>query len=683
MKEHTHPDMKSFFMTASRWLLFPLTPVLSAFGAPPDAALSDARPVITEFLTENKGGLRDEDGGSPDWIEIHNPGPEAVNLGGWHLSDTPANPAKWRFPASLPLEAGARLVVFASSKDRAVAGQPLHTNFKLDPDGESVLLVKPDGVTVASQVLQYPPQRENVSFGTGRDFAVSPLLAQGTTARALVPGAPVPDWMTISYDDASWPTATLGAGFDNSMDAGGGGLLGWWNFDDATVPGRALDASLQGRDGKVTRAVFSADAQGRTGKAGDRSMVFNGNGVVEFDARGGVFDAMAAEDSFTVALWVYGAATQPRDGYLFYASTGLNGTGDRALDAHLPWSDSVIYFDTAGCCDPALTRISIGEPDASKWRGRWNHYAFLKNGDTKQIWQNGLLLHEGTNTGAQTVFRSLFLGASGSAGGTGYAGRVDDFAIWKGALGGREIAALATGAAPPDVRRLTPLIGTDLGAAMRGINATAYVRVPFTVAEGEGPLPDLLTLNMRYDDGFVAWLNGVEVARRNAPASLTHDSAALEERSGGEALMAEEIDLSRFAPILRAGTNVLALQGLNRTAADSDFLLLPELLAGRSRANRFFPSPTPGQANGAGVTGFVDDVKFFPQRGFYDAPVTVTLSCGTPGATVVCTADGSVPTLTNGTSGTSPLTVTVNGTATLRATAFQDTLAPTDVDTHT
>src|SRR4051794_3153101 len=130
MKEHTHPDMKSFFMTASRWLLFPLTPVLSALGDPPatpDAALSDARPVITEFLTENKGGLRDEDGGSPDWIEIHNPGPEAVDLGGWHLSDTPANPAKWRFPASVPLEAGARLVVFASSKDRAVVGQPLHT----------------------------------------------------------------------------------------------------------------------------------------------------------------------------------------------------------------------------------------------------------------------------------------------------------------------------------------------------------------------------------------------------------------------------------------------------------------------------------------------------------------------------------------------------------------------------
>ena len=42
----------------------------------------------------------------------------------------------------------------------------------------------------------------------------------------------------------------------------------------------------------------------------------------------------------------------------------------------------------------------------------------------------------------------------------------------------------------------------------------AYVRVPFTVAD-----PSTLTglsLSMQYRDNFVMYLNGVEVARRNA-----------------------------------------------------------------------------------------------------------------------------------------------------------------------
>lgn len=647
-----------------------------------DPSLPSPRPVITEILAENKGGLRDADGETPDWIELANPGPAAVDLGGWHLSDSPGAPAKWRFPSPTSLAAGERLIVFASAKDRAVAGAELHTNFKLDPDGESVLLVKPDGLTVASQLLDYPPQRENVSFGSGRSFADTPLLAQGAAARVLIPGGPVADWTRVDFDDAEWTAGTLGIGFDAGGGASGDGLLGWWNFDDAAAATRAVDASGQGRDGVVARAVYSAGTLGRSGAAGDRSLIFNGTGVVSFPAAAaGAFDAMAARDAFTISLWTHGASTLPQDNYVFYGSTGTNGGGTRTLDAHLPWSDSVIYFDTAGCCEGGQTRILVGEPDASKWRGEWNHYAFLKNGDTKQIWQNGLLLHQGVNTANQTPLRSLFLGAMNASGATGYRGRIDDFAVWEGALEGAQIAALAAGASPPEVRRLTPLLGTDIAAAMHTLSPSAYVRVPFALADAAGL--DLLTLKMRYDDGFVAFLNGVEVARRHAPDVLDHTAAATAERAGGEARVAEEIDLSRFAPLLRSGTNVLALHGLNRTAADGEFLLLPELLAGRSQAGRYFPVPSPGQPNGAGVTGFVGDVKFSPQRGFYEGPVTVTLACSTPGATVVYTTDGSVPGAAHGTAGPSPLQVEVTGTTTLRATAFEGTLAPTNVDTHT
>lgn len=647
-----------------------------------DLSLPPPRAVITEILAENRGGRRDEDGATPDWIEIHNPGAKAVDLGGWCLSDTAARPTPWRFPAPTLIPPGGWLVVFASGKNRAVSGHELHTDFKLDAAGESVVLVKPDGRSIASQIASYPPQRENVSFGVGREWMAEPLIAGGAAAHVLVPEGPVDGWTLPDFDDTLWSAGALGVGFDVGAGTAGDGLLGWWPFDEAAVPTRASDATGQGRDGVVARATYSADGQGRRGVPGDRSLVFNGTGVVSFPAAAtGAFDAMAARDAFTISLWAFGAASLPADNYVFYGSSGPNGGGTRVLDAHLPWSDSVIYFDTAGCCDPAQTRQFFAEPDPSLWRGRWNHYVFVKNGDTKQVWQNGKLRHQTTNLADQTVLRSLFLGAQNAAGATGYRGRLDDFALWEGALDGAAIAALAAGTAPPDVRRLTPVLGTDLARAMHTVNASAYIRLPFTMEDPSGL--DLLALSMRYDDGFVAFLNGVEVARRQAPETLTPTATATAGRPGGQTLVAEEIDLSAFAPHLRAGVNVLAVHGLNRSADDGDFLVLPELRAGRTRPGRFFTAPTPGAANGEGVAGFVEAVTVSPARGFFEEPVTVTLTCATPGATISVTTDGSVPTPGHGTTGASPLTLTVSRTTTLRATAFLDALAPSGVATHT
>src|SRR5262245_31185638 len=100
-------------------------------------------PRINEFLAEDHGGLRDEDGETSDWIEIHHPGAEPLSLDGWSLTDDPRDLHKWRFPA-VTLNPGGYLVVFASGKDRATAGAPLHANFKLEADGEYLALVDPN-----------------------------------------------------------------------------------------------------------------------------------------------------------------------------------------------------------------------------------------------------------------------------------------------------------------------------------------------------------------------------------------------------------------------------------------------------------------------------------------------------------------------------------------------------------
>lgn len=119
--------------------------------------------IISEFLTDNAGGLEDEDHSSPDWIEISNPGPSAVNLAGWHLTDDPANLTKWTFPAAT-LAVNSRLVVFASGKNRTVAGQPLHSDFKLDSGGGFLALTKLGGMAPFSS-FTYGPQSANISCG--------------------------------------------------------------------------------------------------------------------------------------------------------------------------------------------------------------------------------------------------------------------------------------------------------------------------------------------------------------------------------------------------------------------------------------------------------------------------------------------------------------------------------------
>ncbi|HYV28660.1 MAG TPA: lamin tail domain-containing protein, partial [Candidatus Eisenbacteria bacterium] len=649
--------------------------------------LPPSHPFISEFLADNQGGVRDEDLDSPDWIELFNPGPLRVNLAGWFLTDTSTNLSKWRFPAT-NLAANAYLVVFASNKDRTNVGAPLHANFKLDADGGYLALVKSDGTTVVSE-FTYGPQRRNVSFGLGRALVSAPLLATGALARVLVPtnGLPDANWAGGSepFDDSAWRSAVTGIGFDQSTNGGSSGLIAYWDFNDASDPTHAHDLSGRNHTGTlVSPAVFTADAGGRTGQAGDRSMNFGpalNNAYVSVpDAASGMFDTATAHDTITFSFWIYGDASEPANSSVFWASGNPDGSGARSAQAHLPWSDSVIYWDTAGCCDPAQTRVSVGEPDPAKWRGAWNHYVFLKNGDTKEIWQNGALLLQRVNAENLTSVRGFAIGAL-PGGSASYGGRVDDFAIWDTALTPAQIQSLAAGSSPLGVRKLTPLIATDVGAEMRGVSASALVRIPFAVADPSAYR--LLLLRIRYDDGFVTYLNGVEVARRNAPNELAFNSTATVERPGGAALDAEEIDLSPFVSLLRAGNNLLAIHALNRTADDAELLVLPELYAGQSLANRYFSTPTPGAANNAGISGFVADAQCSTNGGYYAGPFDVTFWVPMPGATLVYTTDGSEPTLTNGriAPGTNG-TLHVTNTMVLRFAAFKDDYEPSAIETH-
>ena len=87
--------------------------------------------IINEVMTSNSGFLPDESGDFVDWIELHNPTDEAINLYGFGLSDDEIEPIKFSMP-DVTIESNGYLIVFASDKGISSSEAPfIHTNFKL------------------------------------------------------------------------------------------------------------------------------------------------------------------------------------------------------------------------------------------------------------------------------------------------------------------------------------------------------------------------------------------------------------------------------------------------------------------------------------------------------------------------------------------------------------------------
>jgi hypothetical protein len=111
---------------------------------------------------------------------------------------------------------------------------------------------------------------------------------------------------------------------------------------------------------------------------------------------------------------------------------------------------------------------------------------------------------------------------------------------------------------------------------MPGRYATVYIRQEFSVASVMPNAPVELTID--YDDGFIAYLNGQEVARRGMPAgAATYQTLASISHEAGTP---ETINLGSAGDLLRVGKNVLAIEGHNNSLTSSDFSLIPSLRTG-------------------------------------------------------------------------------------------------------
>jgi len=125
-----------------------------------------------------------------------------------------------------------------------------------------------------------------------------------------------------------------------------------------------------------------------------------------------------------------------------------------------------------------------------------------------------------------------------------------------------------------------PYISIDVGA-MYKTNQTCYIRIPFSVAADDLSVFDYMTLKMRYDDAFAAYINGVKIHQtENAPSTLTWNSGASGSHSDSVAVALASFDVSSHLSALEPGDNILAIHGLNYQTTSTDFLISTELVAG-------------------------------------------------------------------------------------------------------
>ena len=145
-------------------------------------------------------------------------------------------------------------------------------------------------------------------------------------------------------------------------------------------------------------------------------------------------------------------------------------------------------------------------------------------------------------------------------------------------------------------------------AQMYNKTASLYLRYAFDI--DDPATIGRLRLRMKYDDGFVAYLNGRRVASANAPGATQWDSGASATHDDSLAVQYESFDITAHKDQLNAGKNILAIHGLNSSLTSSDMLIVAEIVAtdrGKSRLPEVVCEPpaerTPGSIQLAGRLG--------------------------------------------------------------------------------
>ena len=578
--------------------------------------------IISEFLASNSNSITDESGNNEDWIEIYNSGPSAANLLGWYLTDDVNQPRKWAFP-NKTLSSGTYLVVFASNKNRTNPGANLHTNFKLSGSGEYLALTKDiagGGVQVVQAFNPYPPQATDVAYGSQVTLTNTALVAAGAAAKTLIPtagngGSVLGDlWKGAlanePFNDAAWTAGTTAAGFTNAGVATTNLKLRLNANDNTNLMADTSGASHPGTNNTASWVPETTDANGRTRHGALQFNATDSNGTATGDqvvvAAHTDFNASAG----TIMFWIKTAGN---------VADGGNVEGATLFDRRVGTSAGqglVVYLTDAGNVriqpeTNAGVPVNTFSSTSAVNDDAWHHVALVfrtTSGQACALYLDGVAAGTGNNSAAWSFSTSqqIEIGRSHDPFWRRFNGQFDDYRFYNTALTQTQIQTIFNNEDEP----VTP--GTNVLAAMQNVNPSAFVRVPFNVANPAAFTGMILT--MKWNDGYAAWLNGTPIASFAAPASPAWNATATQSHSAGAPLVTS---IANPAALLRAGTNILAIQGLNNTAANGVFSVLPQLDGSNSAVGvaGYLTAPTPGAANSTAKTNigpFVSNVTKNP-----------------------------------------------------------------------
>ncbi len=121
--------------------------------------------VINEIMASNSTTVKDPQGHYEDWVELYNAGTDPIDVGGWYLTDDPAEPAMWQIPrghsAQTTIPAGGYLLIWLDG-DTGATG--LHASFRLGAAGDRIALFDVDGMTLVDSI-EFAEQTLDVSYG--------------------------------------------------------------------------------------------------------------------------------------------------------------------------------------------------------------------------------------------------------------------------------------------------------------------------------------------------------------------------------------------------------------------------------------------------------------------------------------------------------------------------------------
>ncbi|MEN6575486.1 MAG: lamin tail domain-containing protein, partial [Phycisphaerales bacterium] len=149
----------------------------------------------------------------------------------------------------------------------------------------------------------------------------------------------------------------------------------------------------------------------------------------------------------------------------------------------------------------------------------------------------------------------------------------------------------------------------NVQSQMYNTNSTCYIRIPFGMKAEDLASFMGLSLNVRCDDGFIAYLNGTEIARKNFTGTPAWNSTTTGNASNPDnaAVVFESFDVTAHVIAMQQGENILAVQAMNSSNASSDFLFSAELVVVKESTDQ-----TPSGISSTALR--------------YDGPITLTES---------------------------------------------------------